>query len=136
MGASSLRAGLSGVHTGMTNSLNTPIEALEQALPIRVTRYALRTGSGGGGLHPGGRGVVREFEALCETQAALFAERHRRSPSGAHGGGDGAPGGAWILRGGKTVPLESKSRMTLKPGDRLRIATPGGGGWGRARRQI
>ena len=136
MGASKLRAGLSGVHTGMTNSLNTPIEALEQALPIRVTRYAVRRGSGGRGVHPGGSGVVREFEVLCETQAALFADRHRRSPAGARGGGGGAPGGAWIVRRGRPVPLESKCRMTLKPGDRLRIATPGGGGWGKARRRI
>ena len=135
MGGSGLRAGLSGVHTGMTNSLNTPIEALEQALPIRVTRYALRAGSGGRGIHPGGDGVVREFEALCDMQAALFADRHRRSPAGARGGGYGAPGGAWIVRGGKARPLESKCRLTLRRGDRLRIATPGGGGWGRARRQ-
>ncbi len=136
MGASKLRAGLSGVHTGMTNSLNTPIEALEQALPIRVTRYALRPGSGGLGLHPGGSGVVREFEALVETQAALFADRHRRGPSGRRGGGGGAPGGAWRVLGNKRVPLESKSRLTLRPGERLRIATPGGGGWGKARRRI
>jgi N-methylhydantoinase B len=134
MGASRLRAGLSAVHTGMTNSLNTPVEALEQALPIRVTRYSLRPGSGGKGLHPGGCGVLREFEALGETQAAVFADRHRHSPSGARGGGAGAPGRVWILRGGKPRLLESKCRLVLRQGERLRIATPGGGGWGRTRR--
>src|SRR5207249_9133891 len=86
MGASAFGPGLSGVHTAMTNSQNTPVEALEQAYPLRVTRYALRRGSGGKGRHAGGEGILREIGVLSETEAALLTDRHLRPPQGTRGG--------------------------------------------------
>ncbi|HYM56053.1 MAG TPA: hydantoinase B/oxoprolinase family protein [Solirubrobacteraceae bacterium] len=122
--------GPSGVHVAMSNTLNTPIEALEREFPLRVVEYALRPGSGGSGLHRGGDGVVRELQALREMTFSLIAERRRHAPHGAHGGGDGAPGRD-LLDG---RPLPGKATGTLHPGQRLRIETPGGGGFGDARR--
>jgi N-methylhydantoinase B len=118
--------GPSGVHVAMSNTLNTPIEALERELPLRVTEYALRAGSGGAGRHRGGDGVVREFEALSDMTFSLIAERRRHPPRGAHGGEPGACGRD-LLDG---RPLASKSTGTLPAGGRLRIETPGGGGFG------
>jgi N-methylhydantoinase B len=119
--------GPSGVHVAMSNTLNTPIEALEREFPLRVIEYAMRRGSGGAGLHHGGEGVVRETEALCEMTFSLIAERRRHAPRGARGGEPGARGRD-LLDG---VPLPGKVTGTLRPGQRLRIETPGGGGFGR-----
>jgi len=123
-------AGASGVHTHMTNSLNTPVEALERALPVRVVRYAYRRGSGGAGRRPGGDGLVRELEALSPMVGTLLADRRRIAPWGLAGGRDGRPGEDWIVRAGRTENLPSKGRFALDAGDRIRIETPGGGGWG------
>ena len=118
--------GPSGVHVAMSNTLNTPIEALEREFPLRVLEYSLRRGSGGGGRHRGGDGVVRELEALREMSFSLIAERRRHGPRGADGGEDGRPGRD-LLDG---RPLPGKAAGTLAAGSRLRIETPGGGGFG------
>ena len=118
--------GPSGVHVAMSNTLNTPIEALELEFPLRAVEYALRRGSGGGGRHRGGDGVVRELEALDEMRDSLITERRRHAPDGAEGGDPGARGRN--LLNGEELP--SKASGTLSPGDRLRIETPGGGGYG------
>jgi N-methylhydantoinase B len=120
--------GPSGVHVAMSNTLNTPVEALEREFPLRVVEYALRRGSGGAGLHRGGDGVVREIEALQEMTFSLIAERRRHPPRGARGGGPGASGHDQL--DGRTLP--GKATGTLRPGQRLRIETPGGGGFGHA----
>jgi N-methylhydantoinase B len=120
--------GPSGVHVAMSNTLNTPIEALEREFPLRVVEYALRRGSGGAGLHRGGEGVVREIEALRELTFSLIAERRRHAPRGAGGGAPGARGRD-LLDGD---PLPGKATGTLGAGGRLRIETPGGGGFGQA----
>lgn len=125
--------GASAVHTHMTNSLNTPVEALERALPVRVVRYAIRTGSGGAGRHPGGDGVVREIEALAPLEGTLLADRRRNGPWGLAGGLSGRPGRDSIERSGVREAIPAKTRFVLAPGDRVRIETPGGGGWGEPR---
>ncbi len=126
-GASHGANGPSGVHVGMSNTLNTPIEVLEMEHPLRVRTYALRQGSGGTGEWTGGDGVVREFEALAPMEATLLTERRRHAPAGSAGGSDGAPG-ANLLNGDA---LSSKTTLRLAAGDILRIETPGGGGWGK-----
>ena len=118
--------GPSAVHVGMSNTLNTPIEALELEFPLRALTYARRGGSGGTGACQGGDGVVRELEALAEMEYSLLTERRRRGPRGAAGGSSGAPGEN-RLNGERLGP---KASGTLRPGDRLRIETPGGGGHG------
>jgi N-methylhydantoinase B len=118
--------GPSGVHVAMSNTLNTPVEALEREFPLRVVEYALRRGSGGAGFHRGGDGVVRETEALREMTFSLIAERRRHAPRGAHGGQPGARGRD-LLDG---QPLPGKVTGALRAGQRLRIETPGGGGFG------
>ncbi len=123
--------GPSGVHVAMSNTLNTPIEALEREFPLRVVEYALRRGSGGAGRRRGGDGVVRELEALTDMTFSLIAERRRHPPRGAGGGRPGACGRD--LLDGRTLP--AKSTGTLRAGQRLRIETPGGGGFGDARRE-
>ena len=133
MGGRNGLAGISGVHTHMSNTRNTPVEALEQALPIRIRRYALRMGSGGGGLFPGGDGLIREFEALTETSVTILTDRRESSPYGAQGGGAGAPGQNSVIRADGTAErLPAKAQLELHAGDRLSIETPGGGGYGRA----
>jgi N-methylhydantoinase B len=118
--------GASAVHVAMSNTLNTPIEALEREFPLRVVEYALRRGSGGAGVRRGGEGVVRELEALRELTFSLIAERRRHPPRGADGGGAGACGRD--LLDGQALP--GKATGTLARGQRLRIETPGGGGFG------
>jgi N-methylhydantoinase B len=128
-GASKGADGPSGVHVGMSNTLNTPIEVLELEHPLRVRTYALRRGSGGDGERKGGSGVVREFEALAPMEATLLTERRRHGPAGASGGSDGKPGSNVL--NGETLP--SKVTLRLAAGDNLRIETPGGGGWGKGK---
>ena len=125
--------GMSGVHTAMTNTLDTPVEALERALPIRVRRYGLRRGSGGAGTYTGGDGIWRELEALTPTTVSLITERRTSAPWGLAGGEPGAVGENWLLPGGdegRAERLPDKCTVVLAPGDVLRVLTPGGGGWG------
>lgn len=136
MGARPQQDGISGVHTHMTNSLNTPAEALEYAYPFRVTRYSLRSKSGGDGEHCGGDGIVRELELLCDAEVTLLADRRVRGPYGLHGGADGASGrNVAIRQDGSELPIPAKGSVRLKRGDRVCIQSPGGGGWGRAKKQ-
>lgn len=125
--------GLSGVHTHMSNTRNTPIEAIENYLPLRIRRYRLRRGSGGRGAFPGGEGLVREYEMLAETTVTVLSDRRRFAPYGARGGGPGQRGRNTLVRHGQEQKLPGKFQMQLHPGDRLRIETPGGGGYGRAK---
>ena len=118
--------GPSAVHVAMSNTLNTPVEALELEFPLRAVEYSLRRGSGGGGEHRGGDGVVRELEALAEMDFSLITERRRHAPPGSGGGEPGAPGRNLV--NGEELPPKVAGR--LRPGDRLRIETPGGGGHG------
>ncbi|HBB88003.1 MAG TPA: 5-oxoprolinase [Blastocatellia bacterium] len=131
MGARPHHDGLSALHTHMTNSLNTPAEALEYAYPLRVREYRIRKGSGGRGRHLGGDGVIREIETLAAAHMSLLADRRKRGPYGLHGGEDGKPGSAAIISDGKARKIGSKGSWELKAGDRVRIETPGGGGWGK-----
>jgi N-methylhydantoinase B len=131
MGASPAGPGLSGVHTHMTNSLNTPVEALEQAYPLEVVRYALRRGSGGPGRHRGGDGILREIRVRVPCEVSLLSDRQRYPPAGRAGGKPGQPGRAWVVRNGRRRAAGSKATFHLEPGDSVRLATPAGGGWGR-----
>jgi N-methylhydantoinase B len=133
MGARPGRPGLSGVHTHMTNSLNTPVEALERALPIRITSYTLRRGSGGAGLHAGGDGIVRAYQFLAPAEVTLLSDRRARGPWGLAGGGPGQPGVNTIREGDVERALPGKFRLQARAGDTLTIRTPGGGAWGRPR---
>lgn len=132
MGARPGLDGISGVHTHMTNSLNTPIEALEFAYPMRVRRYGYRHGSGGAGRFRGGDGLVREIELLADAEVTLLADRRTHRPYGLEGGGDGAPGRATVLKAdsGEEIELPGKCSRKCAKGDVLQIETPGGGGWG------
>ncbi len=133
MGARPRIDGMSGVHTHMTNSLNTPIEALEYAYPFRVRRYGFREGSGGAGKFRGGDGLIREVELLADAEVTLLADRRRFRPYGLEGGGEGAAGRATSVRAasGEEIELPGKCSQHLAKGDVLRIETPGGGGWGK-----
>jgi N-methylhydantoinase B/oxoprolinase/acetone carboxylase alpha subunit len=133
MGASKDNAGISGVHTHMTNSLNTPLEALENYLPIRIRRYSLRRGSGGAGRLRGGDGIVREYEFSAPARVTIMSERRTFAPYGLRGGRPGARGRNTLITDGKARRLKSKADLAVKPGDILRIETPGGGGYGRPR---
>jgi N-methylhydantoinase B len=131
MGARPGKPGVSGVHTNMTNSLNTPAEALEYAYPLRVRKYSLRPGSGGKGKFRGGDGIVREIEVLTDCEVTVLADRRSRGPWGLAGGADGAPGKTLITRGdGSVETMPAKFSTRLRRGERIRIETPGGGGWG------
>jgi len=125
------RPGQSGIHTGMTNTRNTPIESLETHYPFRVVATALRRGSGGAGLHPGGDGIVREIEFLSEATLSLMGERRRNRPWGLGGGEAGSSGEDWLVTGDTTERLPGKVTVDVRPGDRVRVLTPGGGGWGK-----
>jgi N-methylhydantoinase B len=131
MGARSTKDGVPGVHTHMTNSLNTPAEALEYAYPIRLRQYSFRSNSGGKGLHSGGDGIVREIEVLTDVQVTVLADRRSRGPYGLAGGADGAPGRTLIIRrDGSAEAIPGKTSVRLRAGERVRIESPGGGGWG------
>lgn len=126
------KEGQSGIHTGMTNTRNTPIESLHMHYPFRVTRYTLRRGSGGAGRFVGGEGVERELEFLAPAVLSLMGERRRHQPWGLAGGGYGARGEDWLLRPGAAPErLPGKTTLEVRSGDRLLVRTPGGGGWGR-----
>ncbi len=132
MGARPTKDGVSGVHTHMTNSLNTPAEALEHAYPLRLRQYSFRSASGGSGLHAGGDGIAREIEALTDAQVTLLADRRTRGPYGLAGASAGAPGRTVILRhDGSEEELAGKTSVRLRAGERVRVETPGGGGWGK-----
>ncbi len=131
MGASAHGDGLSGVHVHMSNTLNTPIEALEMMFPFRLTRYALRRDSGGAGRHRGGEGLVREVEFLAPATVTMLSERRRIAPYGAQGGAPGGIGRNTLRRAnGETIDLGGKFSRRLEAGDVLTIETPGGGGYG------
>ncbi len=131
MGARPTKAGVSGVHTHMTNSLNTPAEALEYSYPLRVRQYSLRPRSGGTGKFRGGDGIVREIEVLTGAEVTLLADRRQRGPWGLSGGRDGLPGNASVIReDGSVEKLPGKCNVRLVKGERIRVETPGGGGWG------
>ena len=131
MGARPDLAGMNATHTHMTNSLNTPAEALEYSYPLRVREYRIRKGSGGKGRQKGGDGSVREIEVLAAARMSLLSDRRKRAPYGLQGGDDGALGRAFIIRvDGTRQELPSKGSWDLRAGDRVRIETPGGGGFG------
>jgi len=131
-GASAQRDGLDAVHTHMTNTMNTPAEALEMAYPFRLLEYAVRVGSGGAGQRRGGNGIVRTYEMLSPATVTLLTERRRIAPWPLAGGRAGMAGRNLLLRSGtdQSVPVPSKVRLELEVGDRLIIETPGGAGWG------
>jgi N-methylhydantoinase B len=131
MGARPAMDGLSGVHTHMTNSLNTPIEALESAYPVRIRRYSLRRGSGGAGRFRGGDGIVREIEFLTDVRGSILSERRRIPPYGLAGGQPGKRGSNQLLKTGNAITLPGKTTFEAPRGSILKIETPGGGGWGR-----
>ena len=130
MGAGPSGPGLSGVHVHMSNSLNTPIEALEHAYPFRVTAYSIRRGSGGAGLHRGGDGLRRDIQLLGPARVALLCERRTRGPSGLRGGESGAPGRNVLIRDGEEKEIPGKASFSVDAGDIISIRSPGGGGWG------
>ena len=130
MGARPHSDGMSAVHTHMTNSLNTPAEALEYAYPLRVRAYHIRKDSGGGGRRRGGDGVVREIETLVPARMSLLADRRKSAPYGLRGGEEGKRGRDAIIRQGRKQAIASKGTWELRAGDRVRIETPGGGGHG------
>jgi N-methylhydantoinase B len=129
-GAGPGASGGHGMHVHMSNTRNTPIEALEYSLPLRVVEYGLRHGSGGHGRWRGGDGLVRALNFLCPVTVTLTGERRRRGPYGLQGGEPGRPGRDTLWRGGEEIPLPGKVTIQLETGDTLRIETPGGGGWG------
>jgi N-methylhydantoinase B len=126
-GASAAGPGPSGVHVGMSNTRNTPVEVLELECPLRLREYAMRRHSGGVGMHAGGNGVVREFELLAPADLSILSERRRHRPRGVGGGEDGAAGRN--LLNGRELP--AKTNVALQAGDIVRIETPGGGGFSR-----
>lgn len=132
MGARPTLDGMNATHTHMTNSLNTPAEALEYSYPLRVRQYRIRKGSGGKGKYKGGDGSVREIEVLAPARMSLLSDRRKRAPYGLQGGDDGALGRAFIIRNdGSKEELPSKGSWDLRAGDRVRIETPSGGGFGK-----
>jgi len=131
-GARPIADGLSGVHTHMTNSLNTPAEALEYAYPLRVLRYSYRAGSGGAGQYRGGDGLIREIELLAPSQVTLLTDRRKFSPYGLQGGEGGARGSTTLVTKEGARALPAKCSISAAQGDVVRVETPGGGGWGTA----
>jgi len=132
MGARKGLDGLSGVHTHMSNTRNTPVEAIEHYLPVRIREYAIRQGSGGAGKWRVGDGLVREYEMLTDTGVTVISERRRGRPYGAVGGDAGQSGVNTLIRDGEARSVPGKTELQLRAGDRLRIETPGGGGYGKA----
>lgn len=131
MGARPGKNGLSGVHTHMTNTLNTPVETLEHDYPIRIERYAIRKRSGGKGKYRGGDGLIREYTFLEPVSVTILSERRRYNPYGLFGGDPGKRGENILIRGKEKIYLPGKINLFVKKGDRIIIKTPGGGGWGK-----
>jgi N-methylhydantoinase B len=131
MGARPTMDGLSGIQTHMTNTMNTPIEALEHAYPLCIDQYALRKHSGGKGLHKGGDGIIRSYRFLEKAHVSLLTERRKLAPYGLAGGDDGRPGQNILTHKKKSKRLKGKVMFKAEPGDQLKIMSPGGGGWGR-----
>jgi N-methylhydantoinase B len=129
-GALQTHDGASAVHSHMTNTLNTPVEALEYAYPMRVMRYEIRRGSGGAGRKRGGDGLRRDLKVLVNCQATLLTERRTHQPYGLNGGKPGQCGLNCLLRGDEQIQLPGKGTIELRPGDIISIQTPGGGGFG------
>ena len=115
----------------MTNTLNTPIEALEYTYPFQVNEYSIRYGSGGKGLHRGGDGIVREIKLLSDAEVTVLSERRKLSPYGLFGGEPGVKGKTVIIKNGREEEKSGKFSTSLKKGDTVRIETPGGGGYGK-----
>lgn len=132
MGAGKDTPGESAVHSHMTNTLNTPVEALEYAYPFLVREYSIRRGTGGKGSQPGGDGMIREIELTADCETTVLSERRERGAFGSEGGESGVPGHNTIIRNGNVEELPGKFHRALKKGDRLRIETPGGGGYGKS----
>lgn len=132
MGARFNSAGPSALHSHMTNTLNTPVEALEYAYPLRVTRYAIRSGSGGLGLFSGGDGICRDIQVLADSEITLLSERRKLPPYALFGGQPGQPGKNILIRSGEEIEIPGKGSFELKAGDIISICTPGGGGFGEA----
>ena len=131
MGARPTKDGVSAIHTHMTNTMNTPIEAMEFVYPLRLRQYTVRRGTGGDGKFKGGDGLTRDVEFLTPARVTVLSERRKRAPYGLHGGHHGTPGENVLLRGGyEEVKLSGKEVLDVEPGDVLSIRTPGGGGWG------
>lgn len=135
MGARPGLNGIDGIHTHMTNSLNTPAEAMEYAYPMRVLKYSIRSGSGGPGQFRGGDGVVREVELLTDAQVTILSDRRKTRPYGLNGGEPGAPGRTILITKNGERVLAGKDSTHASRGDRIRIETPGGGGWGKKTRK-
>ncbi len=131
MGAGSFGPGESGVHSHMTNTLNTPVEALEYSYPFQVTEYSIRKGSGGEGKHRGGNGMVREITLLSDCEITVLSERRETAPWGLAGGKPGRQGRNVVVSGQKKQEMPGKFNRSLNKGDTVRIETPGGGGWGK-----
>jgi N-methylhydantoinase B len=129
-GAGPAADGAGGIHVHMSNTRNTPVEALEYSFPIRIEIYSLREGSGGRGLHRGGDGLARAIRFLSPVTATITAERRRRGPYGLGGGSDGAPGRNLLIRKGESIELPGKATFSVAAGDIIHVETPGGGGWG------
>ncbi len=132
MGGRHGKDGVSAVQTHMTNTLNTPIEALERELPVRIDSYSVRRGSGGAGRYRGGDGIVRKFRFLTDAVLSIITERRMHSPYGVEGGESGKRGRNTITRRGKRKQIAPKVTLDIKKGDVLCIETPGGGGWGKS----
>ncbi len=136
-GARYTKDGVDGIHSHMTNTLNTPVEALESAYPLRIKKYELVRGSGGRGKFRGGLGIRRDTEVLAEgSTISLMGERQRHGPWGLSGGMPGSPGAYGIVRGNQITSLSSKTTLTASPGDVLTVTTPGGGGYGAPSRRM
>jgi N-methylhydantoinase B len=130
MGARPGSDGPSAVHSHMTNTLNTPIEALEYDYPLRVLRYELRHGSGGGGKYKGGDGIRRDIQILLDSEVTILSERRRFAPYGLFGGNPGKKGKNLLVRDNKVTTLPGKGSFEIQAGDVLSLRTPGGGGYG------
>ena len=130
MGACPTSDGADAIHTHMTNTLNTPIEALEYAYPLRVRRYEVRRGSGGTGLYRGGDGIIREIEVLTDAQVTILSDRRIFAPYGLDGGGSGMLGCNYMVRDNVETVLPGKTHINVRAGDIISIHTPGGGGFG------
>lgn len=130
MGAGDGVNGASAVHSHMTNTLNTPVEALEYSYPLTVVEYSVRRGTGGKGKYTGGDGIVRKIQLLADADVTVLSERRRYRPYGSSGGEPGTPGRNLVESGGLESEVGGKFSASLKKGDILRIETPGGGGYG------